>query len=934
MSSKIPVSVESSTSPKRLQVDNNEPEIFSDFADSMLVEALIDYFGFTSTQTDLTNDDLAIILFYAIESRIAPIPRSDWHMRDIHDPEERTRLFELAKVATGGERILENAIRNAWATKKFSDIRTAVFLKESIPQRPHTLQDESASIHVDHHLRDVVHKAWKIPYQTDCHRYLHETIQNIKLEGMNMGLFRPSHSPNSMSIVQSSGSGKSRLVNELASLIFTIPFNLCDQHKTRFLAHCPDPDPDVRNYFTVNGEKKELMSRFEAFFECLFEALNEWLQEQLDQNQHVGAQELAESWKGYLGTQENRNSFYRKVVQNAEKKTKSNTLKSDIERLRGLGSPPSLKDFIARLPTDPSEYHPVKVIIYFDEAHELSARNHSALLSVLDEYTYEKLFVLFLSTTMMSPSLSGGRGYFQAVFTEMPFDCSPQLKIQYSELTLERVNDPKFVSQFGRPYYYTWLQDYGPRDIDTGVGKLLRVLRSKLLASRDIDRYTPSKLGTLAIADVRLCLPYKTQDEGTMFELVRSHMRTTFSVSHHHGRICSGYPSEPLLAEAAAQQMNVWRTRRDITLLYKILEERLEDGLLDRGQRWQIVARALITEAYDRAVNIENPEPKNALIYNEGCSLIEFIRQLFPPEMADKVLDSTPVNVSEDQGRKLKNIFKKARIRFTHFSKSVEDHVFSQHAMAAAFIRGFAFICLNGGCDVDMILPVLMYGDGAIEPRSMTGILIKVGHLRKSDKVELDAEQDLGFFTAPGDEKLPYLAFVMDLGPGVQKYIPPDGKVPATKALDKLKRQLQKKRNVVSKTATRDDSQLQSSTKWNTTPRVSNKHGVMSLPHHTPLHLRYWIHTVGCTDKTFAVISLQDNQILADMLRIQESVTLYDHPHPKGLSYVQRQKYLFAARKQSYHWLNCDVLNPTTETLLQADADVDMYSDGEVQGED
>src|SRR5260370_38648064 len=67
------------------------------------------------------------------------------------------------------------------------------------------------------------------------------------------------------SIIQSSGYGKSRMVNEMANRVFTLPFNLRDPEvtkgvvKSRFISSLlimplvgayPDPDPQVTGLLT------------------------------------------------------------------------------------------------------------------------------------------------------------------------------------------------------------------------------------------------------------------------------------------------------------------------------------------------------------------------------------------------------------------------------------------------------------------------------------------------------------------------------------------------------------------------------------------------------------------------------------------------------------------------------------------------------------
>ena len=86
--------------------------------------------------------------------------------------------------------------------------------------------------------------------------------------------------------------------------------------------------------------------------------------------------------------------------------------------------------------------------------------------------------------------------------------------------------------------------------------------------------------------------------------LVESHMRIAYSIPDHREYLRSGYPSEPLLAEAAAQQLWRWRTQNPF-LVVETLTSILETGLLDRGKLGELTGRQLLLDAYHRAVELE-----------------------------------------------------------------------------------------------------------------------------------------------------------------------------------------------------------------------------------------------------------------------------------------------------------------------------------------
>src|ERR1700676_2496250 len=138
---------------------------------------------------------------------------------------------------------------------------------------------------------------------------------------------------------------------------------------------------------------------------------------------------------------------------------------------------------------------------------------------------------------------------------------------------------------------------------------IINLARAKLLCQDTIDVKATDvgKTERTAVVDVRLMLDYEPRREASHLlqaELVASHMRICYSVPKSREYMRSGYPSEPILAEAAAQQMYAFR-KRDPRAILDILKDNMEGGLLDRGERGELVGRELLMSAYDRAIERE-----------------------------------------------------------------------------------------------------------------------------------------------------------------------------------------------------------------------------------------------------------------------------------------------------------------------------------------
>ena len=108
----------------------------------------------------------------------------------------------------------------------------------------------------------------------------------------------------------------------------------------------------------------------------------------------------------------------------------------------------------------------------------------------------------------------------------------------------------------------------------------------------------------MAILGVRVCVDVVPQCQLSDL-LVAQHMRTLYFVSEDRESMVTGYFSEPVLVQAAAQltneassevhsALNKWR------VLLKLLLGSLRKGMVDAGFRGELVARVLLLLAWDK----------------------------------------------------------------------------------------------------------------------------------------------------------------------------------------------------------------------------------------------------------------------------------------------------------------------------------------------
>src|SRR5258708_2385849 len=305
--------------------------------------------------------------------------------------------------------------------------------------------------------------------------------------------------------------------------------------------------------------------------------------------------------------------------------------------------------------------------------------------------------------------------------------------------------------------------------------QLMNLARSKLMGLPNVhqsfEKYTPN--AKLAIIDVRVQLDYEPKHEVTtdrVAQLVASHMRTAFSVLRHRKYMRSGYPSEAWLAEAAAQEMQ-HLLKRQPTFAFDTLDELLESGIIEIGERGEVIARVIMLHAYDRAVQRASPR-SDPIRFSRGCLLTEFIECMFSEEAAKEVLDSRSHDAGSYNGNKLtfRERFKKARVRFTHFERLHDQNVLSAMGCVLGMMRCAAFVAQRGEEGRDMAIPIILdaerLGSDLLTKDNMTAILIQIKNRCEpgtiaSNVITLGGSEDVPFFSGGSQ---PYISLVMELG--------------------------------------------------------------------------------------------------------------------------------------------------------------------------
>jgi hypothetical protein len=413
---------------------------------------------------------------------------------------------------------------------------------------------------------------------------------------------------------------------------------------------------------------------------------------------------------------------------------------------------------------------------------------------------------------------------------------------------------------------------------------------------------TPSALGPVAAAavlDVLLTLDFEPRREA---KLVAGHMRFAFSVPKDREYLRSGYLSEPLLAEAATRQMDefqMFSENPDTSVMARILKFEFSSGLLDQGQRGEIVFRQLVSEAYRRAVRNDNPnEPR--LNFSRGCKLITFIKTLFSDDCGTSVPDNIKSSTT------FATVFEDAVVHFTHFGMMANDTATTTDAMFAAFVRCMAVICWSSQKSVDLLIPVLLARGAKLQESVMTGLLIQVKRRRaKGSVIQYAIDQDaLGFFPAPTKAVRPYITLVAELGvqlpispaaiiqPKVREKFAKSDPDPQMTALETP----QKPPVVEMSTVAITPSKL----------RIPGQHELIMHPR--DVHPRYSIFAYGCSDTVYGVIGHSDKPIYKFLLANRDMLDEHPRKDESSLRAVRKMKPFWSAGIECYHWIDSDLL--------------------------
>jgi hypothetical protein len=219
----------------------------------------------------------------------------------------------------------------------------------------------------------------------------------------------------------------------------------------------------------------------------------------------------------------------------------------------------------------------------------------------------------------------------------------------------------------------------------------------------------------LAVLSTRIPIGFDVANEAATAKqniLVEKHMRLCLRILPGNFTLETEAPSEPLLAEAAAQLMGHCDP-------VKTLSEAVSKSGVNLGDRGEQVAALILLQAMDVARHLNSPNGEAREV-----KLTDFLGELLTS--SDSVLKALPFCYHvPDRAQPLANEFADSKIWFNHFVK-VDDYQVLNRAFLWGFIlRGAGIICASGQAGCDIVLP-FVYGDENLSRSNVSTIIIQV----------------------------------------------------------------------------------------------------------------------------------------------------------------------------------------------------------------
>ncbi|KAH8988894.1 hypothetical protein EDB92DRAFT_2068305 [Lactarius akahatsu] len=627
----------------------------------------------------------------------------------------------------------------------------------------------------------AVARSWLSPFAGE--HVLEALAKHVVEERRKEGTYAPF-----CSIVQSSGMGKSRLVDEFSKTHFLIPINLRRAEARGF----PPPDDAVRDLLTQRdpvGENKTFV-RSLVFLVALFQRAASVITNDLKgassrSERITQIREFMTSGQTMASVGTKRLNFYKEIVDYVEKVSyiyRSTLYSYILQRMNTDGKTTvttgevwrALKMLLSCLdgdngaqigPEDENANMNDKfpgVFIAFDEAHSLTQpiepnEKHTFFIELrraLQALRDTSSFSFFLSTSdktsisqismpgNIDPSSRMHETLFRLPlpFSDLGFDhLMRDRKICDAFKTIDDVTSTDCVVHMGRPLWGTIYDSSDDLNRETLLDfAVMKLLHGPYNRPDSLSSVVPMSTDQqCAVLSQRLALDidssaYITSDSTRNYVTadkaqlqIANYVRVRIGTPENFVSVRGVAASEPILSEAASCIM---RGNYNFNLPDALLDV-LDSYAISHGDRGELLVAAFFTRARDLYVRRVPPEKLFPEVLTRICpifSVKDLLSQLFQESHFTMMLDSLPsIRRADFSSQKFGDVFGRTKMHFNHMIKPLEQEVLTRSCLLAMMARGAAAFGANGQFGFDMVYPFL-YGASDLDIEKVGFIIIQV----------------------------------------------------------------------------------------------------------------------------------------------------------------------------------------------------------------
>jgi hypothetical protein len=277
----------------------------------------------------------------------------------------------------------------------------------------------------------------------------------------------------------------------------------------------------------------------------------------------------------------------------------------------------------------------------------------------------------------------------------LPFhvNCGGGGEVYYNPVMLAVQSRPLFSAVLYQKLLETMTSD----TMINEVMGLVNTAKQKLIHHKEesVSKIVPPETLSLACFALAACRFYLSSTVHTTKELlVKQHMGTIVSCSNERDVLFVEYPSEPILAEAAAQHM---RDNETFQLVLETLIERIGKNTLlssgGKGEVGELVASLLLSRLFDISSWARNNSPSKLI--SVPTSLVSLLRNLFISAESLAIINEIKINFRD---------FISGVVYFSHFVKV--NFQPQQKDLIHYVQRCLAITCSFDETGTDLIIPV------------------------------------------------------------------------------------------------------------------------------------------------------------------------------------------------------------------------------------